>query len=143
MRSRLSAALGQPFHWADSDSSRYLPWLALVGVGAAAATAAFGLPPLNLHGPLHRFGIMDPLCGGTRATRALALGDVGTALRFNPIVVLLPVGVVGIAVRAAIGLTTGRWLHVRVRRSPALLVLVVVATAALWVRQQLNADLLA
>lgn len=140
---RLRAAGGQPLDWAETDGCPYLPWLALAGVVAAAAMAAFGVPPIDLHGPLHRFGVMDPLCGGTRATRALALGDVDTALRFNPIVILLPLAVLGVAVRTVVGLTTGRWLHVRVRRSPALLALVAVATAALWIRQQLNADLLA
>ena len=29
--------------------------------------ALWGLPPVDLHGPLHRLGIMDPVCGGTRS----------------------------------------------------------------------------
>ena len=143
MRARLRSAIGHPLAWEDTDRHGYLPWLALVGLIAAGSMAVWGLPPVDLHGPLHRFGVMDPLCGGTRATRALARGDLATALRFNPIVVLLPIGVAAVMLRAAVGYRTGRWVHVRVRKSPALVAILVAATAALWLRQQLNADLLA
>jgi len=143
MRPRLKALIGDPLQWDDADAHRYLPWLAVAGVAAAATMALFGLPPINLHSPLHRLGIMDPLCGGTRATRSLAIGDIDTALRFNPGVMVLPLGVAAVAVRTFVGITTGRWAHVQIRRSPALLVLLIAATAALWVRQQLNAELLA
>ncbi len=40
----------------------------MIGVGFAVAMAVFGLPPVDPHGPFHRFGIMDPLGGGTRYT---------------------------------------------------------------------------
>lgn len=43
------------------------------------ALRVFGLPPIDLHSPLHRAGIMDPLCGGTRAALAAAHGDIDLA----------------------------------------------------------------
>jgi len=36
--------------------------------------AAVGLPPVDLHGPLHYLGVMDPLCGMTRGTVAVLRG---------------------------------------------------------------------
>lgn len=38
-------------------------WMTILGVLAlaiAAAMAMFGLPPVDLHSPLHKIGIMDP-----------------------------------------------------------------------------------
>jgi len=40
---------------------------AIVLLGATALRIA-DVPDVDLHGPLHYLGIMDPLCGGTRAT---------------------------------------------------------------------------
>lgn len=57
-------------------------WLTLLGglaLAIAAAMAIFELPPVDLHSPLHKIGIMDPLCGGTRAARYTAQGDLAEA----------------------------------------------------------------
>jgi len=47
--------------------------LAVAGLAAAAVMAVAGLPPIDLHGPLHHFGIMDSSApaqpGGTTGTR--------------------------------------------------------------------------
>lgn len=143
MRSRLSARLvGVPFTWDDHDRYGYAIPLVAVGALGAAALALFGLPPLDLHGPLHRVGIMDPLCGMTRATRALARGELATAMRYNPASPLLPLLASAVVLRAAVGRRTGRWVHAWPRRSPALLAIVLVGVAALWVRQQLMVELL-
>lgn len=108
----------------------------------ASALATLGLPPVDIHSPLHFIGIMDPLCGMTRATRALALGDLATAIRYNPASPLLPLGAALVLARALIGWRTGRWLGfvIRWRRSAAVLAIVLVAL--LWWHQQANAELL-
>ena len=46
------------------DEHRWLTLLAVAGLAIALGMAVFGLPPVDLHGPLHRVGIMDPLCEG-------------------------------------------------------------------------------
>ncbi|MGW5440736.1 DUF2752 domain-containing protein [Nocardia asteroides] len=99
---------------------------------------------MDLHGPLHRIGIMDPFCGGTRATYLLLTGDVGESIHYNPGVLALAGVVVVVLVRGAVGVLTGRWLHLtlRPRQRRVLLIVVAVAAVALWVRQQVNADLL-
>ncbi len=121
--------------------------LAAAGLGAVAgAMAVFGLPPIDLHGPLHWYGIMDPLCGGTRAARYTALGQWGEAWRYNPlgIVTVLLVGL--LLVRGVVGVTTGRWptLHVTwTRRARWITItLVIVLVALLEIRQQGRAELL-
>jgi hypothetical protein len=59
--------------WRRRDDWHWLTLAAPVGIAAAVALAAFGLPPIDLHSPLHYAGVMDPLCGMTRAVRMLAL----------------------------------------------------------------------
>ncbi|WP_280459488.1 DUF2752 domain-containing protein [Nocardia carnea] len=128
----------------SGDRSRWLTISALaLSVGAVALRVA-GVPPVDLHGPPHYIGIMDPFCGGTRATYLLLTGDLGESIRYNPGVVALAGVVVLVLVRGAVGALTGRWLHItlRPRLRRVLLIGVVVAVAALWVRQQINADLL-
>jgi hypothetical protein len=50
--------------WEPVDRHRWAGLLAVAGLAAGGAMAIFGLPPVDLHGPLHYAGIMDPLCGG-------------------------------------------------------------------------------
>jgi hypothetical protein len=119
---------------------------AIAGLAAATMMALFGLPPIDLHGVLHHLGIMDPLCGGTRAARFAAAGQWSQAWRYNPLGLLAVLAGAAAAVRALVGLLTGRWVTLRFgwtprRRRVAIAVLVVV-TVALTVRQQLRADLL-
>jgi len=128
--------------WVEHDTVRDLTLITLVAYGIAAALAIFGLPPVSLHGPLHFVGIMDPLCGMTRAVRFLALGDVGNAIRYNPASALLAILTVGILVRAAIGAWSGRWLIVHVQRSRSVLALSMFLIAAIWINQQAHATLL-
>src|SRR6266851_1560891 len=71
--------------WDDHDRLARLTGLAGVGLAAGAATAIFGLPPVDIHGPLHYAGIMDPLCGVTRGVRLALLGRVAQAWRYNPL----------------------------------------------------------
>ncbi|MFF4606988.1 DUF2752 domain-containing protein [Streptomyces sp. NPDC001339] len=108
---------------------------------AGAAMALFGLPPIDLHGPPHRAGVMGPLCGGTRGVHAAMLGHFGEAWRYNPLSVVLVAGALTVVVREVVGRLGGRWLNLRVRRRP-MTVLALTLLVALTVRQQAYADLL-
>lgn len=127
---------------------RWATWtrLAFTGVAAALTMALIGLPPVDLHGPLHQLGIMDPLCGGTRAVRLAAMGDWSKSWRYNPVGVPLAVGGAGLVLRAAVGSLTGRWVEIHVRLTPvwrrARWLVMAALIVALEVDQQLHATLL-
>jgi hypothetical protein len=108
--------------------------------------ALFGLPPVDLHGPFHRFGIMDPLCGGTRAARYTAQAEWALAWKYNPLGILVVLGAAAVTVRTVVGALTRRWLTVQIhwtstQRRAAILTMLALLVA-LEVRQQLRADLL-
>lgn len=132
--------------WLPVDRYRDWTWLAVGGVGAAAVMALAGLPPLDLHGPLHYLGVMDPLCGGTRAARYTMLGQWRAAWHYNPLGLAAVLIAALTVLRAGVGLATGRWwtpptgLPVRTRR--LLTAVLLVGLVALEVRQQLLAPLL-
>ena len=104
--------------------------------------ALFGLPPLNLHGPQHFVGIMDPLCGMTRALRLLALGQFDRAVTYNPASPLVAVAAVALVLRAGAARTTGRWLDVTLPAPRVLKVVAAILVALLWAHQQAHAALL-
>jgi hypothetical protein len=58
----------------DDDSWRTMTWSAAVVICVGSVLAVFGLLPLSVHGPLHFYGVMDPLCGATRAVRLALRG---------------------------------------------------------------------
>lgn len=93
-------------HWVGEDNFRWLAWLVAAGVVASGALAVFGMPPIDLQGPLHVLGLMGPTCGMTRAVRHLALGQVALALRYNPAVAVLPVTVLAVTGRVLYGAAT-------------------------------------
>lgn len=124
---------------APVDRARYLLVLGTAAVLGALALRVEGLPKLDPGGPLHGAGIPCPFCGGTRATLALARGDVAAAWSWNPVVPLLAIVVVGVIVRAVVGRLTGRWVEVFVPRKLTLAV-VIVGLMALQVNQSLQAD---
>ncbi len=128
------------------DRYRWASVAAAALVAVAGAMAVFGLPPVDLHGPLHWYGIMDPLCGGTRAARYTALRHWGEAWRYNPLGIVTVVLVSVLLARGLVGVTTGRWatLHVTwTRRSRWIAItLVVVLVALLEIRQLGRAELL-
>jgi len=128
--------------WENHDHHHAVTFFALVGVAGAAVMALVGLPPVDLHGPFHYVGIMDPLCGMTRAARLLAQGQLNRAIRYNPASPILALVAIGVVVRAAIGTSTGRWLTLAVARSRALDVAAGLGIAALWIYQQVHAGLL-
>lgn len=116
-------------------------WISLVGLAVAVLLALVGLPPVDLHGPLHYLGVMDPLCGGTRSVYLALHGQVGDAMRYNPAGPLLLLAAAALVIRAAAGRLTGYWMNVRFPRR-ILIPLVVLALIALEVNQQLHLDLL-
>lgn len=130
--------------WEHTDRHRGVVYVAASGLALAACLAIFGLPPLDLHGPLHYyFGIMDPLCGGTRGVRHAIRGEWGSAWAYNPISIPLVLGAAAVTLRHGIGKLTGRWLNLRLSLPRLLLIaLVVLPILALEVNQQLHADLL-
>jgi len=124
------------------ESHDGLPWLvglAVVGVLGALALRWFGLPGIDIHGPFHRNGIMDPFCGGTRAAFVLTRGDLVGAWSWNPLVVLMAAAVLLVLARAAVGWMTKRWVNVYLPRRYAfggLAVLLVI----IEVNQQMQAE---
>lgn len=128
--------------WEDHDHHRWLARTAAAGVVLAIAMAVFGLPPVDLHGPLHYLGIMGPSCGMTRATRHLARFEMTTALAYNPAVLLVAFGGVFALGRSVYGWRTGRWLSIHIERRRPVVVVAVVLLVALTVRQQANVELL-
>ncbi|WP_304454640.1 DUF2752 domain-containing protein [Nocardiopsis sp. YSL2] len=124
------------------DRLRPLTWTALGGLVLGAVMAVFGLPPVDVHGPLHYLGIMDPLCGGTRSVWAAMSGDPATSWRYNPLGIVLVAGAAGTIVRFVLGAVTGRWINVRVRSWETVVAVGSTLFGVLAVRQQMNADLL-
>jgi hypothetical protein len=128
--------------WEREDRQPTLTPLAAAGLLAVGVLAVVGLPPVDLHGPLHRMGIMDPLCGMTRGTVALLRGQLGQAVADNPASPLLVAGALLALGRWLVGRLTGRWLDVTLRRTPRTVGLAAALVLALWVNQQAHAALL-
>ncbi|MGW3353207.1 DUF2752 domain-containing protein [Nonomuraea rubra] len=131
--------------WDVADHYRVWTVLAVLALGYGAYLAVFGLPPVRLHLPTHWLGIMTPGCGGTRAMRQAMLGEWGKAWEYNPASPVIAVGAALMMLRAVAGWVTGRWLTVRLRRrwiARLAWIVLAVLVGALWVRQQLHAELL-
>lgn len=124
------------------DRHRVLTLFAIAGLVAGGLLAAFGLPPVNLHGPLHYWGIMSPTCGATRAVRFAMMGELGLSFRYNPLGIPLVAGAVFLVLRTVTGALTGRWLNVRIRWTRPVVAAVILAVLALWINQQLHVDLI-
>lgn len=128
------------------DPWRVLTLLAAAGLVMAVAMAIAGLPPADLHGPIHHLGIMDPTCGGTRSVRLAALGQWSASWQFNPLGVPLVSGAILLLVRAGIGALSGHWVSVHIGwtrpRGRAAIALAVILLVALEINQQAHAALL-
>ena len=127
--------------WATAGHHRTLTALVAAGLIGAVLLAGFGLPPIDLHSPLHRHGIMDPLCGMTRATQAFARTDLVRAWRYNPGSFLLAGIAALVLARHLYGRASGRWLEITLVRRRAIAVTAVIGIG-LTVNQQLHAALL-
>ncbi|QYJ05423.1 DUF2752 domain-containing protein [Nocardioides panacisoli] len=127
------------------------PWrVATLAAGLLTLTAAglaiLGLPGVDLHGPQHQWGLMSPTCGGTRAARLTAMGDLPGAWTYNPLGIVVVVGAALLLARAAVGGLTRTWWTPRLHLAGAPRWLAIVGllalVAALWARQQSIAPLL-
>jgi hypothetical protein len=116
-------------------------WIALAGLVIAVLLAIVGLPRIDIHGPLHYLGVMDPLSGGTRSVHLTMHGHLRDALRYNPASPMLVLAAAALLMRSALGWATGYFLSVHVPRR-LLIPVTVVALVALEVNQQLHAGLL-
>jgi hypothetical protein len=111
--------------------------LALIALGAGLFALAvqrdFPLCPLA-----GSFGIPCPGCGLTRATLALLHGDVRSALRFHPLVLLVAPLVAVLASAAAFELLRGPrrppkpWLRLKARTVSAAAAALFVLTLGVW-----------
>ena len=132
--------------WAAHDELRAISAVGVLGLIATLLLATRGLPPTDLHGPLHTAGIMDPLCGGTRAARLTARGDLAEAWRYNPLGIAATLAAAAASLRLVVGHLTHRWITIEVawtpRRIRTALLLAALTTFLLEVRQQGRADLL-
>ncbi|UGY91002.1 DUF2752 domain-containing protein [Streptomyces gobiensis] len=126
--------------WEARDRHPWAGPLAAAGIAAGAVMAVFGLPPVDLHGPLHYVGVMGPLCGGTRGVHAVMLGHLDEAWRYNPLSPVLVAGAAGAVVREVVGRVSGRWLNLRVTRRRIAIVIGLLLVVALTVNQQAHAD---
>lgn len=144
----MTTARQAPVRIAVDSRDRYR-WITLASLGllaTAGGMAVLGLPPIDLHGPNHWFGIMDPLCGGTRAARYTALGQWGLAWKYNPLGIVTVVAVGLLVLRAGFGVLTRRWVALDItwtkRGRWTVGVHVALLLIALEIRQQGRADLL-
>jgi hypothetical protein len=129
--------------WSGVDRHPWLAWPAAAGLLVAAVLAVTGPPPVDLHGPLHRWlGIMDPACGMTRGVIAVLRGRPGSAWAYNPASLLVVPGALGVLVRAAAGRLTGRWPNMRFRPTRLFWLLAGTVLLLLWINQQRHAALL-
>lgn len=128
--------------WEGHDRHPTTSRLALIGIPVAAVLAIVGLPPIDIHGPLHYLGIMGPTCGMTRGVMWTARGDLLQAWQFNPASVLVIPAMVGLSLRAVYGRTSGRWLNGYIRWRPWLWIVPAVILLLLSIHQQLNVDFL-
>jgi hypothetical protein len=131
--------------WTADDDDSWRTMTAVV-ICVGSVLAVFGLLPLSVHGPLHFYGVMDPLCGATRAVRLALRGDLGTSWRYNPVGAPLAALSVLLLVRDGVGRFWGRWITVRVHLSrTATLTLVgigLLLVVGLEVNQQMHSALL-
>lgn len=116
-------------------------WMAVAGLLGAIALAIVGIPSIDIHGPLHYAGIMDPFCGATRSVYLTMRGQWESAMRYNPGAPLLLLVAVGLVLRGAVGWWTGRWIYARLPRRAVMAVAIAVGIT-LTVRQQSHAALL-
>jgi hypothetical protein len=124
------------------DRSSLLTLGAGAALVAASVLALVGVPHTPLMRPLYSLGVVLPGCGLTRGMVALVSGDPVTAWAYNPAAFAVMAMALAALLRAAVGVASGRWVHVRVRPSPVVISLAVAAVALLWLRQQASADLL-
>ena len=128
--------------WRNDDRVPTLTAIVVMAGLAATTMAVFGLPPVDVHGPWHYRGVMDPLCGMTRAVPLLAQAQIARAVEYMPASPALAAFGAVVLMRAAVGRSTGRWLELRLRWSATAHAALAVLVGLLSAHQQLHASLL-
>lgn len=131
---------GIGIRWRDADTMRWWTCAAVGGSALAVVLAAIGGLPFDIPMPTHAAGWVEPTCGLTRGSTAIARGDFGLAWRYNPAAFLVAVAGLGGIARAVTGLATGRWVVVMVRPKAGAWVVFVALFLLLWWYQQGNAE---
>ncbi|MFV0132037.1 DUF2752 domain-containing protein [Streptomyces sp. HMX87] len=128
----------------ESPNARWWVWgtAGAVVVVAGTAMAAWGMFPVDVHGPGHRVGIMAPTCGLTRSVVSVFRGDLGMAWRYNPLGPLVAFAAAVLLARLAAGAVLGRCPVLRVRPGLVGWTILGLAVVALELRQQSQAELL-
>lgn len=122
------------------DGMRWWTWISVGGLAASVLLAVIGGFPLDTPMPTHSFGWVEPTCGLTRGSTAIARGDFSLAWRYNPASFLvIAVGAAGL-LRAVVGTLTHRWLRVAISLRWAGWAVAAVAFVGLWAHQQSNAE---
>ena len=124
----------------DTDEMRWLSRAVAFGAAAAVILALIGGMPFALPMPTHGIGMVTPTCGLTRASIAIARGDMASAWRFNPAAFVLAGIGIAVAVRTAWGLARHRWVNLRLTPTAPRIAVAVVVLAAWWTYQQSNAQ---
>src|SRR5690606_566868 len=121
------------------DRMRWWTWISAGGLVAAVVLAVIGGFPLDTPMPTHSFGWVEPTCGLTRGSTAIARGDLALAWQYNPAsFAVVAFGLAGI-IRGAVGMVSGRWIRVSIRLRAAGWVVLAAGFVALWAHQQSNA----
>ena len=130
---------------ASIDDTNTMVWttrLLFIGAAVAAGFAVLGLPPVSLPMPTFAIGLVTPTCGLTRASTALARGDLATAWAFNPASFLVASWSLFALGRWVVGSARGRWLNLRFRPTRAAWTYLAAAFVILGVNQQMHAELI-
>lgn len=123
-----------------NDKLRWITIATGAGLATAVVLAVIGGFPFDVPMPTHSVGWVEPTCGLTRGSTAIARGDLGLAWRYNPAAFLvMGFGAFGL-VRTAIGVTTHQWVNATWRFNRIALIALAGAFLALWIYQQQNAD---
>jgi len=124
------------------DRRPVLTVAAFVVLWGATALAVFGIPTIDVHGPLHAAGIMDPLCGATRSVRLAAIGNLNRAIEYNPVGPTIIMVSLLVVVRAVAGRVSGKWVSISVHDRRPFYWLAAALLLWLEIRQQQRAELL-
>jgi hypothetical protein len=124
----------------STDRMRWITIATCGGLVAAFVLALIGGFPLDTPMPTHSFGLVEPTCGLTRGSTAIARGNFALAWQYNPAAFLvMGFGILGL-VRTLVGVTTHRWLNATWRFNRVALLLLAAAFIGLWIHQQSNAE---
>lgn len=119
-----------------------LIWFVAIGGVLAVGFAVFGLPGYQLPMPTWDFGVVTPTCGLTRASTALARGDLLVAWNFNPAAFLLAIVAVAAVARSVVGYLTHRWINLSMKPTKLGWIVIVALVLLWWGNQQLHAHLI-